>query len=278
MRDLTQGAIWKHLVGMAMFIAAGLIVQTLYLLIDLYFVSRLGKQAVAGVAAAGTSTFVTMALTQLVSVGALSLISQAVGRKDNADAQLVFEQALSLGLSMGVGFVLLGIGAGHFAIGLVAADRTTAAYGWTYFIWFLPSLAVLFPAVAMGSALRACGVVGAPMMLQAVTVVLNAILAPVLVAGWGTGHPLGVAGAGLASSIASVAGNTILAVLFNRLQKYVRLHGALKPDFAVWKRLAKVGLPATGEFGLLSLSPAWSIGPSGDSGLRPRPPSASAAG
>ena len=35
MRDLTQGAIWRHLVGMAVFIAAGLIVQTLYILIDL---------------------------------------------------------------------------------------------------------------------------------------------------------------------------------------------------------------------------------------------------
>ena len=35
MRDLTQGAIWRHLVGMAVFIGAGLIVNTLYMLIDL---------------------------------------------------------------------------------------------------------------------------------------------------------------------------------------------------------------------------------------------------
>ena len=43
MRDLTQGTIWRHLVSMALFIGAGLIVQTLYMLIDLYFVARFGK-------------------------------------------------------------------------------------------------------------------------------------------------------------------------------------------------------------------------------------------
>jgi Na+-driven multidrug efflux pump len=42
-----------------------------------------------------------------------------------------------------------------------------------------------------------------------------------------------------------------MLVLFNRLQKYMRLHGALAPDFTVWKRLAKVGLPSTGEFAML---------------------------
>jgi putative MATE family efflux protein len=253
MRDLTQGAIWKHLAGMSVFIAIGLLVQTLYLLIDLYFVSRLGKEAVAGVAAAGTSTFLTMAVSQLVAVGALSLISQAVGRKDKGDAQLVFEQALSLGLVIGAAFLVLGYLLGRSLIALVAADAVTAGNAVTYFYWFLPSLVVLFPGAALGSALRASGVVGAPMMIQSATVLVNAILAPVLIAGWLSGHAMGVAGAGLASSIAASVGTLAMLILFNRLQKHIRLHGALKPDFAVWGRLTKVGLPATGEFAMLFL-------------------------
>src|SRR5882757_6757574 len=115
MRDLTQGAIWRHLVGMAMFIAAGLMVQTLYLLIDLYFVARLGKQAVAGVASAGSASFITMSIAQLVGVGSLSLVSHAVGRKDQADAQLVFEQALSLSLVIAAVFLAVGYGVGGWA-------------------------------------------------------------------------------------------------------------------------------------------------------------------
>ncbi|HEX4634639.1 MAG TPA: MATE family efflux transporter, partial [Rhizomicrobium sp.] len=126
MRDLTQGAIWRHLVGMAVFIGAGLIVNTLYMLIDLYFVSRLGKQAVAGVASAGSAMYITMSIAQLVGVGSLSLISHAVGRKDQADAQLVFEQALLLGLLIGTLFLLVGYGIGGWAVSQIASDALTA--------------------------------------------------------------------------------------------------------------------------------------------------------
>ena len=98
MRDLTQGPIPGHLVAMAAPIAAGMLAQTLYFLIDLYFVAQLGDTALAGVGAAGTAMFVVMALTQTLGVGTMALVSQAVGRKDPADADLVFNQAMSLSL------------------------------------------------------------------------------------------------------------------------------------------------------------------------------------
>ena len=63
MRDLTQGPIAGHLVAMAAPIAAGMLAQTLYFLIDLYFVAQLGDSALAGVGAAGIAMFVVMALT-----------------------------------------------------------------------------------------------------------------------------------------------------------------------------------------------------------------------
>jgi putative MATE family efflux protein len=262
MRDLTQGAIWRHLVGMALFIGMGLIVNTLYMMIDLYFVSRLGKEAVAGVASAGSAMYITMSIAQLVGVGSLSLISHAVGRKDQADAQLVFEQALSLGLLIAAIFLVVGYIGGGWAVGSIASDEPTAVQARLYLFWFLPGLACMFVNAAMGSALRASGVVGVPTMIQSATVVVNAILAPVLVMGWGTGHPMGVAGAGLASSIAAMFGATAFAVMFNRAQKYMHLHPALNPKWTVWKRIIAIGLPATGEFALIFITTAvayWAI-------------------
>jgi putative MATE family efflux protein len=262
MRDLTQGAIWRHLLGMAGFIAAGLIVNTLYMLIDLYFVSRLGKQAVAGVASAGSAMYITMSIAQLVGVGSLSLVSHAVGRKDQADAQLVFEQALSLGLLIAVLFLAVGYGVGGWAVTQIASDELTAKEARTYLFWYLPALASMFPNSALGSAMRASGVVGIPTMIQSATVVINAILAPVLVMGFLTGHAFGVMGAGLASSIAALFGMVALAVMFNRAQKYMHLHPSLHPKWAVWKRIIAIGLPATGEFALIFITTAvayWAI-------------------
>ena len=57
MKDLTQGSIVRNILAMAAPMAAGMIFQTLYFLVDLYFVAGIGDAAVAGVGAAGTQTF-----------------------------------------------------------------------------------------------------------------------------------------------------------------------------------------------------------------------------
>jgi putative MATE family efflux protein len=106
----------------------------------------------------------------------------------------------------------------------------------------------------MGSALRGTGIVQPTMLVQVLTVILNAVLAPVLIAGWGTGHPLGVVGAGLASSIAVAVGVVLLALYFHRLEKYVAFDSsAWRPQLATWGRLLRIGLPAGGEFALMFL-------------------------
>jgi len=96
MKDLTQDSIVKNIVSMAAPIAAGMLFQTLYFLVDLYFVAAIGDDAVAGVGAAGTLMFIVMALTQVLGVGAVALIAQAVGRRDQVDANLVFNQSVLL--------------------------------------------------------------------------------------------------------------------------------------------------------------------------------------
>jgi Na+-driven multidrug efflux pump len=107
MKDLTKGPVGRHVVQLATFIALTMIFQTLYFLADLYFVGRLGKEAVAGVSLAGNLMFIVLALTPSMSVGATSLISQSFGRKDRAQAQLVFNQAMVLSNLTGIVFGLL---------------------------------------------------------------------------------------------------------------------------------------------------------------------------
>jgi putative MATE family efflux protein len=135
---------------------------------------------------------------------------------------------------------------------MIGADAATAAAGIEYLHYYLPGLALQFALIAMGSALRGTGIVKPTMMVQMATVALNIVLAPVLIAGWGTGHPLGVAGAGLASSLSIAAGVLMMAVYFARLEKYVAYHGEQwRPRLDAWKRMLGIGLPAGGEFALM---------------------------
>lgn len=267
MKDLTDSSIVKNILQMALPIAAGMFFQTLYFLIDLYFVAGLGDAALAGVGTAGNVMFVVFAVTQVLGVGTVTLISHAAGRKDQADANLVFNQSLALAASCALVTMSLGFLVGPYYVSTLGANDATVAAGIQYLHWFLPSLALQFAVVSMGSALRGTGIVQPTMIVQVLTVVLNAILAPVLIAGWGTGHPLGVAGAGLASSLALAAGVVMLALYFRRLEKYVGfVRAQWRPQMAVWRRLLRVGLPAGGEFLLMFVLMAvlyWVLRPFG---------------
>ena len=252
MKDLTEGSIVRNILAMAGPMAAGMIFQTLYFLVDLYFVAGLGKASVAGVSAAGTLFFIIMALTQVLGVGTVALIAQAVGRRDREDANLVFNQSVMFAVACALATLIGGFALARLYVGWIAADLPTQNEGVTYLYWFLPGLALGFAQVVMGSALRGTGIVKPTMLIQALTVLLNTALAPVLIAGWGTGFAMGVAGAGLASSISIVVGIVLLGWYFVKLEKYVGFEARLlRPQLKVWKRMLDVGLPAGAEFALL---------------------------
>ncbi|HYF23663.1 MAG TPA: MATE family efflux transporter [Caulobacteraceae bacterium] len=252
MRDLTKGPITGHLLAMAGFIATGLVVQTLYFLVDLWVVARLGSAAVAGVSAAGTAWMLGMAATQVIAIGTMSLVGRAIGAKEANEAQRVFGQSLSLSVAVGAAALVLGYALGPIGLRGLAADPQTAEAARGYLFAYLPSIAMMFPMAAIGSGLRASGVVGPPMVIQSLALVLNAMLAPVLALGWGTGVPLGTAGAGLATTAATVAGLAALVLLLPRMRTPLRLRvPELRPLPAVWGRIAAIGGPAGAEFVLM---------------------------
>src|SRR6266446_4303264 len=163
MQDLTTGPITRHLLKTTGFMLVTMLFQTLYFLIDLYWVGRLGTAAVA-----------------------------AVGRKDAPQAVMLFNQAQVLAMVTGALFLVVGLATRlPYARGM-AADAQTAELATQYLAWFVPAMALQFGLVAMSAALRAIGNFKTGMVVGTVTVILNMILAPFLIFGWSTGHPLGV--------------------------------------------------------------------------------------
>ncbi|WP_018318659.1 MATE family efflux transporter [Bradyrhizobium sp. WSM2793] len=252
MKDLTNGSIVRHILAMAPPIMAGMISIMICQLVDLYFVSGLGDAAVAGVAAAGNAGFLVNGLMQVLGVGAGALIAHAVGRKDRPDANLIFNQAIVLSVLFGLSTLLAGAALSRAYMRSIAADQATIEAGTTYLLWFMPALALQFATQVMGAALRATGIVRPTMLVQAFAVAINIALAPVLITGWGTGHPLGVAGAGLASSIAVAIGVLVLLAYFRKVERYVAFNPAQwRPQPHHLKRILNVGLPAGGEFAMM---------------------------
>lgn len=230
----------------------GMAVQVLYNLVDIYFVAQLGDAAVAGVSAGSNIMFLVLAFTQVLNVGTVALIARAAGAKDQQQASLVFNQSLTISGLMTLLVLVGGIWVAGPYMRAMGSDQATIEAGITFLYWFMPSLALQFGMVAIGAALRGIGIVKPTMLIQVLSVVLNVILAPVLIAGWGTGKPMGVAGAGLASTLSMIAACLMLGWYFLRHSHYVQFRREMLPfNWPVIRRIISIGLPVGGEFFLM---------------------------
>src|SRR4030095_8001640 len=107
MQDLTTGSLSRHLLKTSSFMLIAMVFQTLYVLIDLYWVGRLGTDAVAAVGLSGNLMFIVLAATQMLGVGTTTLVSHATGGRNRERANLVFNQSQVFAIVVGGLFFLV---------------------------------------------------------------------------------------------------------------------------------------------------------------------------
>jgi putative MATE family efflux protein len=267
MKDLTTGSIPKHLIVMALPMMIGMFIQTFYFLVDLYFVGKLGASALAGLSLAANAMFLIFALTQILNVSTASLISHAVGAKQQDDANLTFNQSMMVATIIGLIVCFVGYLGAETYLNMISKDAETILMGLTYLYWFIPCMALQFVMVSISAALRGTGIVKPTMLIQILSTIMNIVLSPILISGLGTNYAMGIAGAGLASSISVVFAVILLCYYFIKAEKYVSVSLPLwKPDWQRIKKLLAIGLPAGGEFFLMFAYMAsiyWLIQPFG---------------
>ena len=254
MQDLTTGSLTSHLLKTTSFMLVSMVFQTLYVLVDLFWVGRLGTDAIAAVGLAGNLSFIVVAITQVLSVGATTLVSHASGRKDQERAIFLFNQSQVLSIVVGVIFLAVAMTLRHqYAVSQSASEGMRIATE-EYLLWFIPAMALQFAMVGMGAALRGTGNFKPGMWVQSGTVIINIILAPFLIFGWGPFPEMGVTGAAVSTFVAVVVGVVWICFYFIDAKAYLRFHFAhWTPQFKVWWDMLKIGLPAGAEFAYMGI-------------------------
>jgi putative MATE family efflux protein len=254
MQDLTTGSLTSHLLKTTSFMLVSMIFQTLYVLVDLFWVGRLGTDAIAAVGLAGNLSFIVIAITQVLSVGATTLVSHASGQKDQDKAIFLFNQSQVLSLAAGLAFLVVAMLLRHQYAASQSATEGMRIATEEYLLWFIPAMALQFAMVAMAAALRGTGNFKPGMYVQSGTIVINMISAPFLIFGWGPFPEMGVSGAAVATFISIVVGVVWISFYFVDAKAYLRFHfGQWKPEFRVWWDMLKIGLPAGAEFLLMGV-------------------------
>jgi putative MATE family efflux protein len=245
---LMEGPIWRAIWRLSLPIILANVLQTGYAITDTYWVGQLSAEAVAAVSLSFPINFLLIAMAGGLPIAGTVLIAQYRGRGDSTAMNHVAAQTMlmvflvSVVLTAGGYFLSEPIMRFMGAAPNVLPDATR--FTQVTFLGFL----FVFAFFAFQSLMRGLGVVYMPMFIVALTVLLNFVLDPLFIFGWGIVPAMGVSGAAMAT-LSTQALATAIGVIVLYRGRYglrVRLRD-YAPDLAFMRRAFRLGLPASLE-------------------------------
>jgi putative MATE family efflux protein len=253
---LLNGPIGIALAKLAIPIILANILQTGYVLTDAFWVGRLGAAAIAAVSLSFPVTFVVIALGSGLAIAGATLSAQymGAGRQDMVNhvaAQTMMMVVLTSAVLGSGGYIL----SPHLLKLLgVTPDVYHGALGFMH-VSFI-GIVFIFTYAMFQALMRGIGQTRLPLLIVLGTVLLNFLLDPFFIFGWGVIRPQGVMGAAMATLTTQGLAALIGIVIFLRGRHGIQLSlGALRPDFGYIKRAFFLGLPGSIELSTRGLGP-----------------------
>ncbi len=247
-KSLTEGSIVRALITLAVPIVLANILQTAYQLTDTFWVGRLGVDAVAAVSLSFPIIFLLISIGGGFTIAGSILIAQYKGKKEQDNVDHIAAQTIIVALFSALVLSTIGYLLAEPIIRLMGADPAVLSSAVSYLqISFLGTV-FLFGFFVFQSVMRGAGDAKTPMLIVLGTVLLNLLLDPLFIFGYGPIPAFGVSGAAMAT-----IGTQGLAALIGMCLLFSGRYGVhlkkqhLRPDKATIKRLFKLGLPASVE-------------------------------
>ena len=242
---MTEGPVGPNLIGLAIPMIFGLISILLINLVDTFYISMIGVKELVAISFTFPVTFTLMSFSFGIGIGAASVISRAIGEGDHHRVQRLTTDSLLL-----VALIILVV-AGLSYLNLDAIFRLMGATDESlplieeYMIpWLMGVVFVVIPIVG-NSAIRATGDTKTPSIIMVIAAVVNAVLDPILIFGYGPFPEMGIEGAAIATVISYIS---IMIVGLWMLGKRDRMLTTNWPGIAgilsSWKALLYIGIPA----------------------------------
>lgn len=245
---LLEGSVLKSILMISVPIILANSLQTVYQLIDTFWVGRLGAKAVAAVSLSFPILFFLNSIVMGITVACSILIAQYNGRGDKGNVSLVLGQSLSLISIMAVGISVVGYFSSNFLLSFLTKDADVLAGATSYLqISFIALLAVIIYMVFQ-SALRGIGQVKLPMIIISGAVILNFFLDPIFMFGWKFVPAMGVSGVALATLITECLSAIIGIIILLSGRLGIRLELKSLILRIEWiKKLFAMGIPSSIE-------------------------------
>jgi len=237
--DNPSKALWT----LAFPIMAGMGIHTLYTIVDMIFIGRLGGDAIAAVAFNMPLFFLVLGLSFGVGSGVTASIARFIGAKDKVNADNTAEHAVALGLIISIILTTFGLIYGEGLLQRLGATESVLPLSWDYLKVSLIGLPFMVFSTFFRSILSGEGDMKLPMAVAGLGTILNIILDPIFIFTLG----YGVGGAAMASAISQLIVFLIFVyMLFVKEHAYIRFRMRdFSPSIFIIKDIIRVGLPSS---------------------------------
>ena len=231
------------------------------------WVGRLGNAAIAGVGVSGIVVMVVISLIVGLFTGTIALVARHIGAKDEQAANRAAQQAFVIGLVFSGLMALAGIFLAAPFLQALGVDASVVDEGATYLRIQLIGIVTMTMLQAAQSIMQASGDAMQPLMISVGYRILQVVLCPALVFGWGIFPRLEVSGASLSNVITQGLGAAVaLFILFTgRTRITVTLKNFQLDRKIIWQTV-RIGIPASFSYmqrNIAELFLIWFITPFG---------------
>jgi len=245
-RDYTTGSISRAVVLLAIPMVLEMSMESIFVVVDMFFVGRLGPYAQATVALTESLITIIYALAFGLSIGVTAMVARRIGEKDPAGAAKAAAQALWLGLTLAASLGIIGAVFAPRLLAVMGADAEVLEKGVGYTRVLLGGNASVFLLFLINAIFRGAGDAAIAMRALWIGNAFNILLGPLFIFGLGPFPELGVMGAAVATTMGRSIGALYAFSRFFKPGSRVRLDRShVAPDGAVMWRLVRLSASGT---------------------------------
>ncbi len=244
---LTEGPVGRTLINKAVPMLLGIAAIIFFNIVDTFWVSKLGEKPLAAMSFTFPVTFIVISLAMGMGIGATSVISNAIGHGDAIRVRRLTTDSLFLANVLVLILAVIGLLTQGPLFRLLGAEDEIVAMITQYMTpWYLGVGFLVIPIVG-NSAIRATGDTISPALIMSVVGLVNAVLDPILIFGWGPIPRLELQGAALATVISWVCSFSAGLWVLARREKLIDFRlPRMGEMIRSWREIMSVAAPAAG--------------------------------